>query len=39
LSATDTISATTDYFVCADNGVGAATENLPPTPATGLTFD
>ena len=37
-STTDSISATTDYFVCADNSGGAATENLPATPATGLTF-
>ena len=37
-STTDNISATTDYFVCADNSGGAATENLPGSPATGLTF-
>jgi hypothetical protein len=35
---TDSISATTDYFVCADNSGGAATENLPASPATGDTY-
>jgi hypothetical protein len=37
-SATDSISATTDNFVCADNASTGATENLPGSPATGLTF-
>jgi hypothetical protein len=35
---TDNISTTADYFVCADNGSAAATENLPSSPPTGLTF-
>ena len=38
ISTTDSLSATTDYFVCAFNGAAPATENLPATPATGLTF-
>ncbi len=34
-----TVSATTDYFVCVNKTVGAATTvNLPATPATGLTY-
>jgi hypothetical protein len=34
-----TVSATTDYFICVNKTVGAATTvNLPATPATGLTF-
>lgn len=37
-STTDNLSATTDYFVCADNSGGAATENLPASPGSGLTF-
>jgi hypothetical protein len=37
-STTDSINASTDYFVCADNTSAAATENLPSSPATGLTF-
>ena len=37
-STTDNINAVTDYFVCADNSAGAATENLPASPKTGLTF-
>ena len=36
-STTDSIT-TADYFVCADNSGGAATEDLPSSPATGLTF-
>jgi len=37
VSTTDSISATTDYFVCPLNTSGAATENLP-AGANGLTF-
>jgi hypothetical protein len=37
-STTDNISATADYFVCADDSSAAATENLPSSPTTGLTF-
>lgn len=34
-----TVSATTDYFLCVNKTVGAATAvNLPATPATGLTY-
>jgi hypothetical protein len=34
-----TVSATTDYFICANLGTPAAIAvNLPATPATGLTF-
>lgn len=34
-----TVSATTDYFICVNKTVGAATTvNLPSSPATGLTM-
>jgi hypothetical protein len=34
-----TVSGTADYFICVNKTVGAATTvNLPPTPATGLTY-
>lgn len=37
-SATVTVSATTDYFLCLDPTSNAITVTLPSSPATGLTF-
>lgn len=38
LTSQDTLSATTDYFICANNSSTSATEFLPATPTTGITF-